>query len=180
MMWRVAVSSKTSSFASGGSPIHSTECVNHGFGGFSTYCIKLICVSSALSRGSNCHRFDRAKRNEDLLPGRARSLSQTHIIIRDLDDASGINPARHSLHVHHFSLEAAKEILNVLACHSSPRFFPRHKEVAILVRILKRHKASAPAFVHRRQNVRAARDQIIVKLIDIRNPDEEVYSTPTP
>src|SRR5688500_262246 len=45
MMWRVSVSSKTSRFASGGSPIHSTECTNHGLGGFSTYCINRFLLS---------------------------------------------------------------------------------------------------------------------------------------
>src|ERR1044072_7166901 len=117
MMWRVAVSSKTSGFACGGSPIHSTECVNHGFGGLSTYCIKHLFSrgstrinadlrSSASIRGCNCHRFNSAKSNEQLLPGRARSLSQTNVIIRDLNHASRIDPARDSLHVHYFSLEA--------------------------------------------------------------------------
>src|SRR5688572_3678164 len=41
-MLRVSVSSKTSSFAPGGSPIHSTECTNHGFGGFSMYCMNRL------------------------------------------------------------------------------------------------------------------------------------------
>src|SRR4051812_21591087 len=112
MMWRVAVSSKTSSFASGGSPIHSTDCVNHGFGGFSTYCIK-----QKLIYGCYCHRLDRDERNKHLLTRRAGSLCQTNIIVRHLDDTPGIDPARHSLHVHYLSLEAAKKILNVLSRH---------------------------------------------------------------
>src|SRR5215203_3718514 len=122
MMWRVAVSSKTSSFASGGSPIHSTECVSHGFGGFSTYCIT---EPSALAPGQplsttfftlirtrryrarfslnvcrcNCYRLNGAECNEHRLPGRAGSLSQANVVIRDLSDPAGIDPARNSLHV---------------------------------------------------------------------------------
>jgi hypothetical protein len=89
-----------------------------------------------------------------------------------------IDPALNSLHVHYFSLEAAKKILNVLSRHSSPRFFPRHKEVAIFIRIFERHKASAPAFFNWRRNVRSSPDQIIVKLIDIFNSAKKC--TPRP
>src|SRR5215813_8037035 len=54
---------------------------------------------------------------------------------------------------------------------------PRHKEVAILVRIFQRNKTATPTFIHGRLNVCASRDQIFVKLIHIFNPDEEVNAT---
>src|SRR5215217_7045725 len=58
--------------------------------------------------------------------------------------------------------------------HSVSLVRPGHKKEAILVRILQRHKTTAPAFVDRRQNIRSVCDQIIVKLIDVFNADEEV------
>src|SRR3982750_1261913 len=104
-MWRVAVSSNTSSLASGGSPIHSTEWVNHGFGGFSTYCIR--------------HKG--------------------------------------------FS-------------HEKTQNSPRHKEVAILVRIFQRNKTTAPTFVNRRLHIRSSFDQLLMKPIHVFNTHEEVNS----
>src|SRR5687768_15609126 len=50
MIRRVSVSSNTSSFASGGSPSHSTVCVSQGLGGFSMYCI-----TSELGVGHACN-----------------------------------------------------------------------------------------------------------------------------
>src|SRR4029079_8412924 len=44
------------------------------------------------------------------------------VVVRDLGDATGINPARDGLHVHHFAFEAAEKILKVLSWHSSLRF----------------------------------------------------------
>src|SRR4029079_15661700 len=61
--------------------------------------------------------------------------------------------------------------------HSVSLIRPRDKKIAILVRIFKRHKTTAPAFVNRRQDIRPIRDQLIVKLIDIFNTDEEVNAT---
>lgn len=42
MIVRVSVSSKTSSFAGGGSPVHSTVVEIYGFGGFSMYRIYVL------------------------------------------------------------------------------------------------------------------------------------------
>src|SRR5678815_3873494 len=53
---------------------------------------------------------------------------------------------------------------------------PGHKKEAILVRILQRHKTTAPTFINRRQNIRSICDQLIVKLIDVFNTDEEVHA----
>src|SRR5215218_5518355 len=58
--------------------------------------------------------------------------------------------------------------------HSVSLVRPGYKKEAILVRIFKRHKTTAPAFINRRQNIRSVCDQIIVKLIDVFNADEEV------
>src|SRR5688572_25109999 len=154
MMWRVSVSSNTSSVASGGSPIHSTECVSHGFGGFSTYCINLR--SSALICGCNCHRLDRAEGEKHLLPGRTGSLDEADVVVRDLGYAPRVDPAGHGLYIDDLAFKAAKKVLKVLSCHSSLRFFPRpgHKKVAVLIRILQRHETPAPTFIDRRRNVR--------------------------
>src|SRR5215217_1423417 len=61
MMCRVSVSSNTSSVASGGSPIHSTECVSHGFGGFSMYCISIsvLCATSDVMKQAGALSFTR-------------------------------------------------------------------------------------------------------------------------
>src|ERR1043166_9594315 len=58
--------------------------------------------------------------------------------------------------------------------HSVSLIRPRHKKVAILVRIFERHKTATPTFVNGRLNIRSLFDQFIVKLIDIFNTDEEV------
>src|ERR1041384_5672815 len=57
---------------------------------------------------------------------------------------------------------------------------PGHKKVPVLVRILQRHETSAPTFINRRQNVSAVSDQLIVKLIDIFNTDEEMDAASSP
>src|ERR1051325_7213979 len=60
--------------------------------------------------------------------------------------------------------------------HSVSLIRPRHKKVAILVRIFKRHKTYTPTFVNGRLHIRAICDQLVLKLIDICNSDEEVYA----
>src|SRR4029079_15973205 len=60
--------------------------------------------------------------------------------------------------------------------HSVSLIRPRPKKVAALVRILQRHKTTAPAFVNRRLHIRSIRDQLIVKVVDIFNTDKKVNS----
>src|SRR6185295_6546209 len=60
--------------------------------------------------------------------------------------------------------------------HSFSLVQPTHEEVAILIRIFQRNKATAPTFVQRRLNVRTSCDQIFVKLIDVFNTDKKVTS----
>src|ERR1043165_6293866 len=61
-------------------------------------------------------------------------------------------------------------------CCPGMRHSPRHKKIAILVRIFQRHKTSAPTFVDRRLHIHSVLDQRILKLIDVVNADEEVHA----
>src|SRR5262245_36226484 len=63
--------------------------------------------------------------------------------------------------------------------HSVSIIEPRNEEVAIFIRLLDCNKAAATSFIEWRSNIRASRDQILVKLIDIFNTDKKVNSTTT-
>src|SRR5689334_13584785 len=141
MMRRVSVSSKTSSLVSGGSPIHSTECVNQGLGGFATYCMIRTCKSFVRDGGS--HRLDCGKENKDRLAFAATGLAETDVVVGDLNHAAFVAAAGDRFDIHLLAFEAAKEIFAMLSGHSLLRFVccvfgsvgPSHKEEAVLVGI---------------------------------------------
>src|SRR5216683_4780014 len=116
MILRVSVSSNTSSFDSGGSPIHSIDCVNHGFGGFSTYRIAYT-LDRKLSGCHHHQRFDRAEEYEHLRSLNVAAFDQTNIVVRNLCDLPPVNAGRHRLDVYDFPFITSKEILGMLSFH---------------------------------------------------------------
>src|SRR5215467_15903082 len=63
--------------------------------------------------------------------------------------------------------------------HSVSLIRPRHKKVAILVRIFERQKTAAPTLINGRLHICSIFDQLIVKPIHIFNTDEEVNAAPS-